>query len=221
MPAGTPVHYDDFGYWNFEDAIPVDMIDGMFDWYNDNRDQFQFSTTDTPFDKVHTVDNTNVFLSGDFIKWSKIVQEILENYIGHRLYPVYNMGRVYEKGIKMGAHIDRAPCQVSVTLPVAYMPMNWPIVIDTSKGVKTVHQHVGDMLLYKGDQVKHWRDENTLAQVQYQHYFHYIDLDTEQGEYMYQFNDQHLRNNEYWPLAYHLLKEGGRLPELTVENSRR
>ena len=31
MPAGTPVHYDDFGYWNFEDAIPVDMIDGMFD----------------------------------------------------------------------------------------------------------------------------------------------------------------------------------------------
>jgi hypothetical protein len=221
MPAGSPLHYDQFGYFNFNDVIPGFMIDGMFDWYSDHRERFNWRSDDRPFDKTFTIDDTGLFNDAPFIEYTDYIQAILENYLGHRLHPTYNMGRVYNKGIKMEKHVDRAPCQVSITLPIAYRPMNWPINIDSKKGTREVQQHVGDMLLYKGCEVLHYRKENTIADIQYQHYFHFIDIDTEEGAYMYQFSDEHLLTPDFWPYSFTKMKQQGILPELTDQNKRK
>ena len=110
---------------------------------------------------------------------------------GLRLVPTYSYARLYKKGDILHRHKDRPSCEISTTLNLGGDP--WPIFIDgtgadsilagyeTTTRVKPgapegtkVLLEVGDMLVYSGCKLEHWRepfDGDICGQV-FLHYNH-------------------------------------------------
>ena len=88
------------------------------------------------------------------------VQPTLEKIVKHKLVPNYSYARIYKQGDVLERHKDRYSCEISVTLNLGGDP--WPIFIDKTgkenqKGNKVTLKQ-GDMLVYKGQELEHWRD---------------------------------------------------------------
>ena len=91
------------------------------------------------------------------------VQPKMEKLTGLKLNPTYSYARIYKKGDILKRHKDRFSCEISTTLNLGGDP--WPIYLDpTGKqgqaGVK-VDLKQGDMLIYSGCDLEHWREEFT------------------------------------------------------------
>ena len=81
--------------------------------------------------------------------------------LGLKLYPAYTYARIYKKGDILKRHKDRFSCEISTTMNLG--GDNWPIYLEPSgeigkKGIK-INLKVGDMLIYKGCDLEHWREK--------------------------------------------------------------
>ena len=91
------------------------------------------------------------------------LQPKMKEETGLKLTPTYSYARIYKKGDILKRHKDRYSCEVSTTLNLG--GDDWPIYLEPSgetdkEGVK-VDMQPGDMLVYKGCDVEHWREEFT------------------------------------------------------------
>ena len=91
------------------------------------------------------------------------VQPIMEKHTALKLCPTYSYARIYKKGDVLARHKDRYSCEISTTLNLG--GDDWPIYLDpTGKkgqaGIK-VNLKPGDMLIYSGCDLEHWREEFT------------------------------------------------------------
>jgi hypothetical protein len=101
-----------------------------------------------------------------------LVQPVMEKKTGIKLIPTYSYARIYKKGDILNRHKDRFSCEISTTLNLGGDP--WPIYIepdskmgrviegkgyisDNTKGIK-VNLKPGDMLVYRGNLLEHWRE---------------------------------------------------------------
>jgi len=100
----------------------------------------------------------------------------MKEFTGLELLPEYGFLRLYQKDDVLPYHNDRPSCEISTTLCVGYNGKNnWPIWLENKKMEKiSVNLEPGDMLVYKGCDLYHWRDkydgENHL-----QAFLHYND----------------------------------------------
>jgi len=106
-------------------------------------------------------------------------QPIMEKTTKLKLYPSYTYGRVYKKGDILKRHKDRFSCEISTTMNLGGHP--WPIYLEPSgetgkKGVK-VDLKPGDMLVYRGCELEHWR-EKLKGKECVQVFLHYNDVKT-------------------------------------------
>jgi len=100
------------------------------------------------------------------------VQSLLEKTTNLKLLPTYSYCRFYTKGDILHRHKDRAECAFSTTLNLG--GDEWPIFLEprknigipgqggatmqsTNKGIK-VTLSPGDMLVYSGEILEHWRE---------------------------------------------------------------
>jgi hypothetical protein len=127
----------------------------------------------------------------DFVMETLLVKvmPIMKQHTNLDLIPTYSYARVYEKGSILKRHKDRPSCEISTTLNLG--GDSWPIFIDPTgsnnvideyknimkpdapKGIR-VDLEPGDMLVYSGCELEHWREEftgNICAQV-FLHYNH-------------------------------------------------
>ena len=108
---------------------------------------------------------------------------------GLNLIPTYSYARLYKKGDILKRHKDRPSCEISTTLHLGGDP--WPIFIDGTGADNVIDEHkniikpnapegtkvlleVGDMLVYSGCELEHWREPfegETCGQV-FLHYNH-------------------------------------------------
>ena len=98
-------------------------------------------------------------------------QPIMEKITKLKLYPAYTLARSYKNGDILHRHKDRFSCEVSTTMNLGGDP--WPIYLEpnknvciptgpfvptTNKGIK-VDLKPGDMLVYSGCELEHWRNK--------------------------------------------------------------
>jgi hypothetical protein len=95
---------------------------------------------------------------------------LMEEQTGVTLYPTYTYGRIYWPGSTLKPHLDRPSCEYSATLCIDNDPKPWPIYIAGKK----VILEPGDMAIYQGCEVEHWRKPYTGRQ-QIQLFLHYVD----------------------------------------------
>jgi hypothetical protein len=96
---------------------------------------------------------------------------------GLQLYPTYSYFRVYKHGDVLAAHVDRPSCEVSVTISVGYQAQaSWPLWVEQPGGATAVALEPGDAMLYRGTEVRHWRDAFPGSEAT-QLFLHYVDRD--------------------------------------------
>jgi len=88
-------------------------------------------------------------------------QPKMEEVTGLKLYPAYTYARIYKKGDVLKRHKDRFSCEISTTMNLG--GDDWPIYLEPSgevgkKGIK-VDLKPGDMLVYSGCELEHWREK--------------------------------------------------------------
>ena len=108
---------------------------------------------------------------------------------GLQLIPTYSYARIYKQGDILKRHKDRPSCEISTTIHLGGNP--WSIFIDGTGADNIINEEqnlikpnapegtkvlldVGDMLVYSGCELEHWREPfegNTCGQV-FLHYNH-------------------------------------------------
>ena len=80
------------------------------------------------------------------------VLPVMKHETGLDVIPTYSYARIYKKGDILHKHKDRPSCEISTTLSLGGDP--WPIFLEG----KQVDLDVGDMLIYEGCKLEHWRE---------------------------------------------------------------
>ena len=131
---------------------------------------------------------------GDFVMETLLVKmlPVMKQHTDLDLIPTYSYARAYKKGDILKRHKDRPSCEISTTLHLGGDP--WSIFIDGTgadnviygkeegdntvkpnapKGTKILLE-VGDMLVYSGCELEHWREpfEGNICGQVFLHYNH-------------------------------------------------
>jgi hypothetical protein len=176
-------------YLIIKKAISEDLAKFCYDYFMTKR-----QVARTMFDARYISQFTTEFgvwndpqVPETYSHYSDIVMEtllikllpVMEKETKLKLNPNYSYARIYKKGDILNRHKDRFSCEISTTLNLG--GNCWPIYLEPSgkeglKGIK-VDLKPGDMLVYKGNELEHWRDvfngEN-CAQV----FLHYNNIKT-------------------------------------------
>ena len=123
------------------------------------------------------------------------VQPKMEKLTGLKLNPTYSYARIYKKGDVLHRHKDRFSCEISTTMNLG--GDDWPIYLENKKNVgvpdgkkytasstnegKKISLKPGDMLVYKGTILEHWREVflgDNCAQV----FLHYNNKDSKDAD---------------------------------------
>ena len=96
------------------------------------------------------------------------------------LIPTYSFFRKYYQTNTLHPHKDRPSCQYSATIQFnSSKDESWPIWIKDKNGKKVkCSSKIGDIILYKGEEVLHWREELT-----YKHSSHKVRIFIENKGY--------------------------------------
>tara|TARA_R110002012_G_scaffold313495_1_gene525134 strand:+ start:99 stop:743 length:645 start_codon:yes stop_codon:yes gene_type:complete len=180
-------------------ALSKELANFIFNYMMLQRDAVDFSVKNqkvnafNPF--IGQRDDPQV--PGCYSKYADWVMETLLMYVipimkaktGLELIPTYSYTRLYEKGNILRRHKDRPSCEISTTLHLG--GEEWPIFLDPSGGDFVINEFkqtikpgapkgvqvdlkVGDMLIYSGCELEHWRESfqgNVCSQV-FLHYNH-------------------------------------------------
>jgi hypothetical protein len=93
----------------------------------------------------------------------------MQNFTGLNLACNYSYWRLYQKNSILKKHIDRKSCEISTTLCLGYdisdvdqnvyPDFDWPMFVkDKNNNDLPIHLKPGDMLIYRGCEVEHWRE---------------------------------------------------------------
>lgn len=105
----------------------------------------------------------------------------IEESISAKLLPTYSFFRVYRNGNSLVRHTDREACEVtaSIFLAKGYDGADWPLFIDGQE----ISLGVGDMVIYKGADLDHWRENFPFDGYHIQAFVHYVLKDGEFSEW--------------------------------------
>ena len=180
-------------------ALSKELANFIFNYMMLQRDAVDFMVKNQKVNPYNPFIGTreDPQIPGAYSKYGDWVMETLLMFMipimkaktGMELLPTYSYTRLYEKGNILKRHKDRPSCEISTTLHLGGDP--WPIFLDPTGGnfvideYKEIHKpgapkgvrvdlKVGDMLIYSGCELEHWREPfqgNVCSQV-FLHYNH-------------------------------------------------
>jgi len=190
--------FKDKKYQVIKQAISYDLANFIFNYFLLKRDAVDFM-----YKNNITYDNgmfgtwSDPQVPNTYSHYADMVMETLmmkvlpkmQEETGLRLVPTYSYARLYKTGDILKRHKDRPSCEISTTLNLGGAP--WPIFIDGTGSnnvideYKNVHKpnapkgtkvllEVGDMLVYSGCELEHWREpfEGDICGQVFLHYNH-------------------------------------------------
>ena len=186
-------------YQVIRQALSKELSNFIFNYMMLQRDAVDFMMKNQKVNPYSPLigTRTDQQVPGAYSKYGDWVMETLLQYMrpimkaktGMDLVPTYSYTRLYEKGNKLRRHKDRPSCEISTTLHLGGDP--WPIFLDPSGADfvidedKEIHKpgaptgvrvdlKAGDMLIYSGCDLEHWREpfQGTVCSQVFLHYNH-------------------------------------------------
>ena len=181
-----------------KNAVPYELANFIFNYFLLKRDAVDFMyKNNITYDNGTLGTWTDKQVPNTYSHYADMVMETLlmkvlpkmQQETGLQLIPTYSYARIYKKGDILKRHKDRPSCEISTTLNLGGNP--WPIFIDGTGADNVVDEYkniikpgapegtkvlldVGDMLVYSGCELEHWRepfDGDICGQV-FLHYNH-------------------------------------------------
>jgi len=186
-------------YQVIKGALSKEIANFIFNYMMLQRDAVDFMMKNNKVNPANPFmgTRTDQQIPGTYSRYADWVMETLLMFMipimkaktGMELVPTYSYTRLYEKGNILHRHKDRSSCEISTTLHLG--GDEWPIFLDPSgadfvsderkniikpgapKGIQ-VDLKVGDMLIYSGCELEHWREpfQGTVCSQVFLHYNH-------------------------------------------------
>jgi len=103
------------------------------------------------------------------------LQPVVEQATGLKLLPCYSYLRIYGNNAVLPRHLDRPSCEISTSLALGFKAEKfWPLCVQADGADKSLELAPGDMLIYRGADVPHWRDP-FVGEWWVQTFLHYVD----------------------------------------------
>ena len=170
-------YFNENGYVIIEDFLKPEMTSLFYEYTKikarreaikeATNPKFYHKELDGKFDDPQAIGAYSLY--GDPLMESILIQSNLfvGKIINLELVPTYSYWRLYVTGNDLKKHIDRPSCEYSTTLFLGHdisnikdKNYNWPIYIKSRKNeIQEVKLKPGDMVIYKGCDVEHWRNE--------------------------------------------------------------
>jgi hypothetical protein len=157
-------------YQVIKGAISKELADFCYQYFLNKRDVARYLFDEkyiSQFTEYFGVWNDNQ-IPETYSHYADIVMEtllqkvkpIMEKESGLNLIETYSYARIYKKGDELKRNKDRYSCEISTTMNLG--GDDWPIFLEPSgeegkKGVE-VKLEAGDMLMYRGCDLEHWRE---------------------------------------------------------------
>lgn len=163
----TKKKFEDQGFLIIKEAISKDLAKFCFDYINLKKTVAEKLFADreiSPFTKMYG-HWSDLQVPETYSHYSDIVMEtllqkckpVLEKNTGLKLIENYSYMRIYKKHDTLFRHKDRPECEISCTMNLG--GDSWPIFLKKDKGKQhKVDLKPGDILIYKGCDLEHWRD---------------------------------------------------------------
>jgi len=159
--------YKKNSYLIVKNAIPIDVANFVYDYFNMKRRAF-ITLKETGYISKFDVDwgEYDAQVPTAYAHYADLAMETILDILTPKmskltkldLTPTYSYARIYGKGDILHRHTDRYSCEVSTTLNLG--GDMWPIcLIDKNKKHKEIKLNPSDMLIYNGCELEHWRDE--------------------------------------------------------------
>ena len=186
-------------YQVIRQAIPKDLANFVMNYFLLQQDAVAYMLKNNIINKHNPLIGNweDDQVPNAYAKYADWVMETLLQYVRPimkqktklDLIPTYSYARIYNKGNILKKHKDRPSCEISTTINLGGDP--WSIFIDGTGADNVINEQqnlikpnapagtrvdlkVGDMLVYSGCELEHWREPfqgNTCGQV-FLHYNH-------------------------------------------------
>ena len=184
--------FNELGYQIVQNAISEESAAILSTIFSLQRDYDMFKNMDKIVGQIPYGGDEQV--ANSFAKYSPLYFDGLLDYIrpkvqeasGLKLYPCYSYARIYYNGAEMSRHIDRPSCEISATMTLSVDETGpWQIWFkDFKEQEKPLTLNVGDMCVYQGTKLEHWR-ESYSGSKQVQVFLHYVRRDGEYSDYRF------------------------------------
>jgi hypothetical protein len=178
------------GFVLIKNAVHESLVSAVSK-YDLLKEQYAFSADEKQVVGAHAV-------YSDFLMESLLIdyKPIVEWATGLKLLPTYSFYRVYRRGQELEPHVDRNSCEISISVCYEFdykgKQYDWPLFMNGAALI----MEPGDMAVYRGMDIEHWRPVFDVPQDSYhvQCFYHYVDADGPNAEYAYDRNNfSHLK----------------------------
>lgn len=163
-------------YLALKNLIPLDLC-RVITKYALLKEETEF----TPESAGEQVENAHSVYSDTLMETMlHFIHPHMEKNTGLSLCPTYTYYRVYRPGMELKKHLDRESCEISTTVCFGFNytdkspDYRWGMYVEPNN---LILQNPGDLIVYKGCEVTHWREPFDAGPKSYQvqAFFHYID----------------------------------------------
>ena len=169
-------------YQVIKGALSYELANFIFNYFLLKRDAVEFMYTHNLHSQSSILGTwTDDQIPNTYSCYSDFVMEtllmkmlpVMKKETGLEVVPTYSYARIYKKGDILKRHKDRPSCEISTTLNLG--GDSWPIFLDPTGSdnvideYKNIHKpnapkgervdlEIGDMLIYEGCKLEHWRE---------------------------------------------------------------
>ena len=152
-------------YQVIRQAVPKDLANFVMNYFLLQQDAVEYMLKNNIINKQNPLIGNweDEQVPNAYSKYGDWVMETLLQYVRPimkektklDLIPTYSYARIYNKGNILKRHKDRPSCEISTTINLG--GNHWSIYLE---GIKVDLQQ-GDMLIYSGCELEHWRETFT------------------------------------------------------------
>jgi|GEM_PF-1572060 len=104
------------------------------------------------------------------------VKPLVEEAVGKQLWPTYSYGRIYKTNAELEQHLDRRSSEYTVSCCLEKdSAHDWSLIITRRDGTQEEYfLEVGDILVYPGRDLVHWRRGKFCGTEQIQAFIQYV-----------------------------------------------
>lgn len=175
--AETRAHFAREGFAMLDSLLPANEVAELGRYYQSLAAEGFLQLDDDRGSRRHVAHSHPV---ADF--WHRQLNARVSHLVGRATKPSYSFVSLYLEGGELKWHVDRPPCEYTITLLLDYAPLDdadrspWALTVRARDGSnRDIYQRVGDALIFQGRELKHRRGVLPEGHRSASLLFHFVD----------------------------------------------